>query len=482
MVELKIAITAIRSPATPNGGVIPEAPVGRPSGVDTPRRRRLDSRCSVRQYARRMKWGAIGRRCRVCARHWKIGLLGALMLVVSLLPAQPASAVYKGLPAQLSQFPWLVTLTVSGKENCGGALIADRVILTAAHCLAGSLRTSTRVVFGFHTRETAVADITGVSEHGYIPAESLNDLAVVHINRQPISARAISLTATDPPIGASVTAIGFGCSSAPYLAGIGHCTSLPKHLQRVTLTRVRQDCRDLSTTDFCTEGDWASTNHGDSGGPVMLLQHMHWLLAGLVDLDASGTPTDDTPPYFEDMTSIARELPWINTVIHTGARPGSDTVSRNRFGGMSNPGSLQRATRIFGRPTTAFADSSPVDCDVRWDDLGIRALFQDFGAPSGQCQPQSQFNLSMVTLSGPRWVTAAGLRLGDSVAALRRDYPQAPSPADCSVDTPLPPSSFRLGRVPDPLGGPGSYICTLAAVVSHGVVTEFVLSSAAASE
>jgi hypothetical protein len=41
---------------------------------------------------------------------------------------------------------------------------------------------------------------------------------------------------------------------------------------------------------------------------------------------------------------------------------------------------------------------------------------------------------------------------------------------------------LRIARVPDANGGPGSYICTLAAVVSHGIVTQFVLSSQAASE
>jgi hypothetical protein len=353
---------------------------------------------------------------------------------------------------------------------------------TAAHCLVGSFSSSTKVVFSFHTSNSTTANISRISEHGYIPEETLNDIAVVQISGQPSSASPIGLIASDPAIGTSVTAIGYGCSSRPYLRGNGRCTSFPKHLRGVALRRVRQDCRDMSDTDFCTEGDRASTNHGDSGGPVMLRRHGRWLLAGLVDLDASGTTSDDTSPYFQDMTSIARELPWINTVVATRVPAPSTAVGPDAFGRMPNPGSLQQAIGVFGHPTTAFTDSSGVDCNVRWDDLGIRALFQDFAVPAGgQCRPQSDFNLSQVTLTGPRWITAAGLRLGDSVAALRRAYPTAPSPADCAVDTRLPASSFRLARVPDPNAG-GSYICTLVAVASHGVVTEFVLSSASASE
>jgi len=44
-----------------------------------------------------------------------------------------------GNPAKENQYPWMVALTVDGQtkyhSNCGGSLIDDRTVLTAAHCL-----------------------------------------------------------------------------------------------------------------------------------------------------------------------------------------------------------------------------------------------------------------------------------------------------------------------------------------------------------
>jgi hypothetical protein len=111
------------------------------------------------------------------------------------------------------------------------------------------------------------------------------------------------------------------------------------------------------------------------------------------------------------------------------------------------------------------------------------ALFQHFGtSPAGACRPATAFTLSEVFLSGSRWTTDRGLRLGDSLADLQRLYPQAANPADCVADQQTEGAWWRLDRTPNELGGPGSYICTLSAIVQSGIVTQFELSSYAASE
>jgi hypothetical protein len=302
--------------------------------------------------------------------------IGAAIAAVLVVLVPSSGAVYNGYAANSAKFPWLVTLTYNGAEYCGGALIAPRIALTVAHCVAGRLRAGTKVVFGFKSSHPTAVSITNVVEHGYDPATNLNDIAIVALSSQAGSAKAIRLVENDPKIGSSLTAVGFGCSAPPYVSPSTRCHRFPSHLQAVTLTRVRQDCKDMSATDFCTTGGQASTNHGDSGGPVMIRTGRVWQLAGLVDLDSSGTPTDDSPPFFEDMTSIARELPWIETVVDTGTAAHSLTVDPSSFGGMPNPGTLQQAIDHFGPPTTLFSEDSGVDCEVRWDDLGIRALLR----------------------------------------------------------------------------------------------------------
>ena len=44
--------------------------------------------------------------------------------------------VVNGWPAQKNEWPWIAQLRNNGRQFCGGSLIDDRHILTAAHCVA----------------------------------------------------------------------------------------------------------------------------------------------------------------------------------------------------------------------------------------------------------------------------------------------------------------------------------------------------------
>ena len=44
--------------------------------------------------------------------------------------------VVNGWPADQGEWPWIAALLNNGRQFCGGSLITDRHILTAAHCVA----------------------------------------------------------------------------------------------------------------------------------------------------------------------------------------------------------------------------------------------------------------------------------------------------------------------------------------------------------
>nr|CAD7579210.1 unnamed protein product [Timema californicum] len=50
-------------------------------------------------------------------------------------PAELQPRITNGVPAKLGQFPWQVAIMVDSSVLCGGSLISDQWILTAAHCL-----------------------------------------------------------------------------------------------------------------------------------------------------------------------------------------------------------------------------------------------------------------------------------------------------------------------------------------------------------
>ena len=65
----------------------------------------------------------------------------------------------------MDEYPWQVGLVSAwGKAPwCGGSLISDRHVLTAAHCTAGGSTDSIRVLLGEHDTTDSVADIRDIS-------------------------------------------------------------------------------------------------------------------------------------------------------------------------------------------------------------------------------------------------------------------------------------------------------------------------------
>ena len=91
----------------------------------------------------------------------------------------------------VNSYPWQVSLVDPAwqhpkKPFCGGSIISDRHILTAAHCTARSSISTLRVLLGEHDTTDSVADIrtiSAITDHpNYDSNKTVNDISILTLN------------------------------------------------------------------------------------------------------------------------------------------------------------------------------------------------------------------------------------------------------------------------------------------------------------
>lgn len=115
------------------------------------------------------------------------------------------------------------------------------------------------------------------------------------------------------------------------------------------------------------------------------------------------------------------------------------------------------ARRVFGPAVTLVERRD--ECKLRWPGLQMTLDFVTYGGTSG---PGCGDTFLQVAYLGRSWQTAAGLRVGASLATLRRIYRHARHAY----------GRWALLPYASPIGGPGAIGSPLWAVVRHGQVSE----------
>ncbi|XP_062538139.1 uncharacterized protein LOC134206439 [Armigeres subalbatus] len=104
-----------------------------------------------------------------------------------------ASRIVGGQPTGINEFPWMARLSYFNRFYCGGMLINDRYVLTAAHCVKGFMWFMIKVTFGEHNRcDDAVRPETRFVLRAIAQKFSFlnfdNDIALLRLNdRVPIT-------------------------------------------------------------------------------------------------------------------------------------------------------------------------------------------------------------------------------------------------------------------------------------------------------
>jgi secreted trypsin-like serine protease len=242
--------------------------------------------------------------------------------------------VVNGQDATECEWRWQVSLRLARqgggelKHFCGGAVIDNRWILTAAHCTKKFTAPQVKVVLGdFRKNQTGDTErmysVEKIIQHPeYNKTISLDyDYALIYLESDIVMNDCVTpvcLKSEDPPIGTKCWITGWGALSEEGLS--------PDAMQegRVEITDVAQ-CKDIyskynqeiTSRMLCAVG--ATTNglpvdacQGDSGGPLVCQwgagAGAHWGLHG-VSSWGIGCARQGYPGVFSRPSAI---LPWID--------------------------------------------------------------------------------------------------------------------------------------------------------------------------
>jgi len=230
-----------------------------------------------------------------------------------------------GQEAAADIYPWIAALIYSfGHHLCGGALISDRYVVTAAHCVVKRTARNSKIVVGFHNlNQTTAEDRLKIEEiiiHPKYDDQDLtghHDIALIKLSEKVVFSQSVTpicLPAADDLTFKNLVVAGWGKTSNS--DGIK-----PHKLQHVAVPQVdTKVCADrwpkykqISEGQICAGTLGKDSCGGDSGGPLMATVGGRTYLAGVVSYGYERCGSSFPAVY----TRVSAYLPWI--VSYVGA-------------------------------------------------------------------------------------------------------------------------------------------------------------------
>nr|KAF6386941.1 hypothetical protein mMyoMyo1_006122 [Myotis myotis] len=240
-----------------------------------------------------------------------------LLLAFFPLPSAEAGEIIGGHEAKPHSRPYMAFLHIRDEEKksrCGGVLVGDNFVLTAAHCNGRSI-TVTLGAHNIEKREKTQQKIpvkTAFPHPDYNKSKRSNDIMLLQLERNIKQTDAVKPLPL--PRGKDLLRPGQKCT----VAGWGRVTRdgpSSDTLQEVELTLQKdKKCKDVfnnynKNIQLCV-GDPKEKKcsfKGDSGGPLLCENKIQ----GIVSYGLK----DGTPP--EVYTKVASFLPWIKETMES---------------------------------------------------------------------------------------------------------------------------------------------------------------------
>ncbi|KAJ2664756.1 hypothetical protein IWW48_000704 [Coemansia sp. RSA 1200] len=203
-----------------------------------------------------------------------------------------------GSEANKSEYPFIVYLQNKAEKTfCGGSIISDDWVITAAHCIKTASADDIKLYIGmaeYNPDPSKATAVTSVTVHpAYDDSSMVNDLALLKLG-SPITSSGnsstISIDTTSVGDGVTVTALGWGYTSE-------NGSSSSKNLKKAdlkTLSQAECGAKDTKFTGndgarICVAADTGSdTCPGDSGGPLIRQVDGNNVLVGITSFGTAG--------------------------------------------------------------------------------------------------------------------------------------------------------------------------------------------------
>ncbi|OCT61951.1 hypothetical protein XELAEV_18047984mg, partial [Xenopus laevis] len=246
--------------------------------------------------------------------------------------SQVSGRIMGGQDAAQGKWPWQVSLRdVNGRHFCGGSLISNKWVVSAAHCITNPSDLSSVVVFlgsyklsETNQQEIRVAVVKMITHPSYDKNLGINDISLLELEKEVASTNYIN------PVCLPAPAVNFSTGLKCWTTGWGAIlpgVSLPnpKTLQEVALPIIDiQTCSQYYSTSsnkailqpdlmICAGyvNGGKDSCQGDSGGPLVCSENNQWFLGGVVSFGVScGKPY--RPGVYTLLTPF---IGWIQLIV-----------------------------------------------------------------------------------------------------------------------------------------------------------------------
>ncbi|XP_045713211.1 putative serine protease 42 [Phyllostomus hastatus] len=245
---------------------------------------------------------------------------------------QVLSKIVGGEEVEEGEWPWQVSLRISGRHVCGGTLITEQWVLTAGHCIFRrrdySVKMGDRSVFQEIT--SVVVPVKSITVHPRFTTVGTihHDLALLQLNYP------VNFTFTIFPICIPDVTFKVAAGTRCWVTGWGRKQEIGGELASFTLQKVDQyiiyydKCNKMvkkamwKTRDvvlpgmICGYKDVGKDScQGDSGGPLVCEYNDTWVQMGIVSW-GFGCGRQDVPGVYTDVAFYAK---WIVAVVNQAA-------------------------------------------------------------------------------------------------------------------------------------------------------------------